>query len=59
MERVKQELEDIGVSVLPDVIPEKDCDAYVAQLQQWLQGFGDGFPKNINSIIHGYSIAHH
>ena len=57
--RVKQELDEHGVSVLPGVLDIQTCDNYIADLQTWLKGFGSGFPDNLGSVIHKYGIAHH
>ena len=60
MESVKQDLDRHGVAVVPGVIPPHICDEYIAELNTWLEKFGEGgFPENIFSIIHSYSIAHH
>ena len=59
--KMKRDLEERGVAVVPGVIEPHECDQYIEELRSWLTTFdGDGrFPDNMHSIIHGYGIAHH
>ena len=43
------DLEDNGYVVVPNVIPQESCDAFVESALQWLEGFPHGFKRDDRS----------
>ncbi len=56
---LRQQLDENGVAVLANVIPQNTCDDAITTIHAWLAQFGSGFPDNVGSIIHKYGVAHH
>lgn len=52
------DLEELGYTVVKDVLSKQECDAAIADYRSWLEHFGDKFPKNFNSIIKHHNIGH-
>lgn len=52
------DLEEKGVTVVPKVITEDECDEAVGDFRVWLSKFGDSFPRSSNSVIWDYNAGH-
>ncbi|KAJ8310364.1 hypothetical protein KUTeg_012229 [Tegillarca granosa] len=56
---LRQQLEQNGYVVVPDVVPVQKCDEYIGQYKNWLSLFGpDHNPSWTKSIIQHYRVAH-
>ncbi|KAL8569721.1 hypothetical protein ACOMHN_007244 [Nucella lapillus] len=59
-EENRQELQDKGYTVIPDVLTDQECQQYIRQYQDWLSAnFADGeFPLASHSLIQRYAVGH-
>lgn len=58
-ERIKNELETQGYSVVPGVIPLEECDKYTQEFRAWLDRFGEDSPvRKRSGILHQYRTSH-
>lgn len=53
-----RELEDIGFTVVTNVLTKQECDVAIADYRTWLAQFGDRFPRSFNSIIQDSNAGH-
>lgn len=52
------ELEEVGYTVVPGVIPPAECDKYIDEYNQWLKQFGGRWPNSSKGLIRGYNTGH-
>ena len=54
-----EDLEKKGYTVVPDVVPEEDCDRAIQQYQEWHSQFMDRpWPKSFSCVINRYNAGH-
>ncbi|KAK3106103.1 hypothetical protein FSP39_012787 [Pinctada imbricata] len=56
--KVKNDLENKGYTVVPDVLDPADCDKYIADYKSWVDKFTDDPPHWRRSLIQQYRVAH-
>lgn len=57
-EKIKNELETQGYSVVPGLIPLEKCDEYTLEFRAWLDRFEEDSPVRRRSILHQYRTSH-
>ncbi|XP_063409879.1 uncharacterized protein LOC134693101 [Mytilus trossulus] len=57
-ERVFEELETKGYSVIPNVLSENKCEQYISIYKAWLDRFGDERPYWNKSLMKQYRLSH-
>ena len=48
-----------GYAVVPDLVPQERCDAYVNDALTWLEDFGLGFKRDDKETWHGDKLPVH
>ena len=59
-EAILKALDDNGYVVIPDILTDQECDAYIAEYKSWLDKFEEhGIPfKQRRSVIQSYRAGH-
>lgn len=59
-EQLRQELQDKGYAVVPDLLTPKECDALTSQFRDWVGKFEEGqIPlQKKSSVIQSYRVGH-
>lgn len=57
MDRALRELDEDGVTVIPDVMTPDECNEQIKLIHQWLNKFHPRWPDNFSSIIKKYNIG--
>lgn len=57
-EKIKNELETQGYSVVHGLIPLEKCDEYTLEFRAWLDRFEEDSPVRRRSILHQYRTSH-